>query len=160
MCCCSLPCIHFTKINGQNRCKLVPTSVQIPPINPKCLLQLLYLPGNISSTVQSGWAPQDLSCPCYEDHPGWCWLCCCRWGHGSTASSPSLLPPSSGRRQRMPPRWWEGSGSPSHTPCLQRAKIGGRERERKEEKDGHQQSKRKEEHKSNCCVMPEWERRE
>ncbi len=131
-----LPYISFPrtslKINSRNQSKLsdcpyASPSVQIPPIDPKCLPQLLlYLPGSISSTVQSGWVPQGPSCPCYGGHPGWRWLCCCRWGHGSTASSPSLLPPSSGRRQRMPPRWWGGSGSPSHTPCLQREKMGGR----------------------------------
>ena len=105
------------------------SSVQIPTTTPKCVPQLpLYLPGSISSTVQSGWAPRGPSCPCCGGHHGRRWLCCCRWGHGSTASSPSLSPPSSGRRQRMPPRWWEGSGSPSHTPCLQR---GEKEEEQK-----------------------------
>lgn len=101
----------------------------------------LYLLDSISSTVQSVWAPQGLSFPCYGGHPGWCWLCCCRWWHGSTASSPSLLPLSSGRRQQMPRRWWEGSGCPSHTPCLYRKKRKVGERGEKKEEDGQENSK-------------------
>lgn len=83
-------------------------------------------PGSRSSTGPNGWGHRGPSCPCCVGHRPSGWLYCCRWWHVSTASSLCRLPPSSGRRMQMHPRWWEGSECPSHTPCLHT----GRKRER------------------------------